>query len=68
MSDLKTFDNLYTSLSQSAYEDRPRNFKERSSEDVPGEINYAEDYEEDRIKIDGGKNLPNNGIVYVHKR
>ncbi|WP_049555689.1 MULTISPECIES: lipase family protein [unclassified Granulicatella] len=67
MSDLKTFDNLYTSLSQSAYEDRPRNFKERSSEDIPGEINYAEDYEEDKIKIDGGKNLPNNGIVYVHK-
>lgn len=67
MSDLKTFDNLYTSLSQSAYEDRPRNFKERSSEDVPGEINYAEDYEEDKIIIDGGKNLPNNGIVYVHK-
>ena len=67
MSDLKTFDNLYTSLSQSAYEDRPRNFKERSSENIPGEINYAEDYEEDKIKIDGGKNLPNNGIVYVHK-
>ena len=67
MSDLKTFDNLYTSLSQSAYEDRPRNFKERSSEDVPGEINYAEDYEEDNIIINGGKNLPNNGIVYVHK-
>lgn len=67
MSDLKTFDNLYTSLSQSAYEDRPRNFKERSSEDVPGEINYAEDYEEDKIIINGGKNLPNNGIVYVHK-
>lgn len=67
MSDLKTFDNLYASLSQSAYEDRPRNFKERASEDVPGEINYAENYEEDKIKIDGGKNLPNNGIVYVHK-
>lgn len=34
MSNLKTFDNLYASLSQSAYEDRPYNFLDRLSNNV----------------------------------
>lgn len=68
MSNLKTFNNLYISLSQSAYEDRPRNFdKQLQVDDAPVEIVYSRGYTDTEVEIAGGKNLPNNGIVYVHK-
>lgn len=67
MSNLKVYDNLYFNLAQSTYEGRPNDFKS-SLEDVDDAnsfsiINFSESVD----SIVGGKNLPNNGIVYVHK-
>lgn len=67
MSNLKVYDNLYFNLAQSTYEGRPNDFKSRL-EDVDDAnsfsiINFSESVD----SIVGGKNLPNNGIVYVHK-
>lgn len=67
MSNLKVYDNLYFNLAQSTYEQRPNNFKS-ILEDVDDAnpfsiINFSESVD----SIVGGKNLPNNGILYVHK-
>lgn len=67
MSNLKVYDNLYFNLAQSTYERRPNNFKS-ILEDVDDAnpfsiINFSESVD----SIVGGKNLPNNGILYVHK-
>lgn len=68
MSDLKNFYNLYTALSQSAYEDRPYNFFELLAKvKNKVELDYSKDYQEEGVNIGGGKHLPNNGILYVHK-
>ena len=68
MSDLKNFYNLYTALSQSAYEDRPYNFFELLAKvKNKVELDYSKDYQEEGANIGGGKHLPNDGILYVHK-
>lgn len=68
MSDLKNFYNLYTALSQSAYEDRPYNFFELLAKvKNKVELDYSKDYQEEGVNIGGGKHLPNDGILYVHK-
>ena len=68
MSDLKNFYNLYTALSQSAYEDRPYNFFELLAKvKNKVELDYSKDYQEEGANIGGGKYLPNDGILYVHK-
>lgn len=60
-------------LSQSAYEDRPLSFFKALKDKVLIEDeefalrDFSKDYQEEGINIPGGKNLPNNGIVYVHK-
>lgn len=69
MSNLTTFDNIYANLSQSAYEDRPYSFYEQLKDpDEFAEMNYkiTHDYDENK-QILGGQNLPNNGVLYVHK-
>lgn len=72
MSNVNNFSNLYLDLSQSAYEDRPHSFYQilidtlKNNNDT-GEVNYSKDYKINKETIFGGKNLPNNGIVYVHK-
>lgn len=72
MSNVNNFNNLYLDLSQSAYEDRPHSFYQilidtlKNNNDT-GEVNYSKDYKINRETIFGGKNLPNEGIVYVHK-
>ena len=72
MSNVNNFNNLYLDLSQSAYEDRPHSFYQilidtlKNNNDT-GEVNYSRDYKINRETIFGGKNLPNEGIVYVHK-
>ena len=68
MTNLRTFNNLYIDLSQSAYEDRPYSFYDRLLyTDDYADMNFSNTYEKDTETIAGGKNLPNNGIVYVHK-
>lgn len=68
MSDLHNFNNIYISIAQSTYEGRPVSFIKRLK-GVPDSayINYSLDYKIDEKISFGGKNLPNNGIVYVHK-
>ena len=68
MSDLHNFNNIYISIAQSTYEGRPVSFIKRLK-GVPDSayINYSLDYKIDEKIFFGGKNLPNNGIVYVHK-
>lgn len=69
MSNLKTFNNIYASLAQSAYEDRPYSFYSTILDDSGDyfDMDFSLTYDEQTETIVGGKNLPNNGIVYVHK-
>ena len=68
MNDLTNFNNLYFNLSQSTYEDRPYSYYKRlQNSEKFVRVNYSRDYQEEGKNIYGGKNLPNNGIVYVHK-
>ena len=69
MSNLKTFNNIYASLAQSAYEDRPYSFYSTILDDSGDYfvMDFSLTYDEQTETIIGGKNLPNNGIVYVHK-
>lgn len=67
MSNISTFNNLFVSLSQSAYENKPNNFQKLLRKSDLEILNYSQDYYESSNTIAGGKNLPNNGIVYVHK-
>lgn len=68
MSNLSTFNNFYLNLSQSAYEDRPNSFYNRLNEvENAAYFDFSKEYKDPQIKIEGGKNLPNEGVVYVHK-
>ena len=73
MNNLNNFNNIYLNLSQSAYEIRPLNFykaltdKTLMDEQDSVRRDYSKEYKDPQIKIEGGKNLPNNGNVYVHK-
>lgn len=68
MSNLSTFNNFYLNLSQSAYEDRPNSFYNRLKEvEDSAYFDFSKEYKDPQIKIEGGKNLPNEGVVYVHK-
>lgn len=68
MNDLTNFNNLYFNLSQSTYEDRPYSYYKRlQNSEKFARVNYSRDYQEEGKNIYGGKKLPNNGIVYVHK-
>lgn len=68
MTDLINFNNLYLDLSQSAYEGRPNTFSYRvKGKNVTEDVNYSIPSATRMSVILGGKNLENNGIVYVHK-
>lgn len=68
MTNLRTFNNLYIDIAQSAYEDRPYSFYNRLLyTDDYAEMNFSNTYKRISGTIVGGKNLPNNGILYVHK-
>lgn len=68
MSNLSTFNNFYLNLSQSAYEDRPNSFYKRLNKvENAAYFDFSKEYKDPQIKIEGGKNLPNEGVVYVHK-
>lgn len=68
MSELRNFNNLYLDLSQSTYEEMPNSFRKRLIRNKEfADLNYSIGTREGNAEIIGGKNLPNNGIVYVHK-
>ena len=68
MTDLINFNNLYLDLSQSAYEGRPNTFSYRvKGKNVTEDVNYSIPSATRMSVTLGGKNLENNGIVYVHK-
>jgi hypothetical protein len=68
MTDLINFNNLYLDLSQSAYEGRPNTFSYRvKGKNVTEDVNYSIPSATRTSVTLGGKNLENNGIVYVHK-
>ena len=68
MNDLQNFNNLYLDLAQSAYEKRPVSLRDalKWAKDN-AYLDYSQDYNDEEKMFPGGKNLPNNGIVYVHK-
>ena len=73
MNNLNNLNNIYLNLSQSAYEVRPLNFYQDLNNKMLIGIqdtvfkDFSKDFQEAGVNIAGGKNLPNNGIVYVHK-
>ena len=70
-SNLKTFDNFYADLAQSAYNGRPNNFPPKNNSKRYREFSFSNDaHTRDKSgKITsitpGGKNLPHNGKVYL---
>ncbi|MBZ2116310.1 cutinase family protein [Streptococcus gordonii] len=73
-SNLKTFDNLYADLAQSAYHGRPIRFPYESQLkdnkkilDNGGslEFDFSQDVVYEKEITPGGKNLPHNGKVYL---
>ena len=68
MNDLQNFNNLYLDLAQSAYEKRPVSLRDALKWTKDNAyLDYSQDYNDEEKMFPGGKNLPNNGIVYVHK-
>ncbi len=67
MNNLKNFYNLYLSLAQSAYESRPYSFHTRLLKSDNGLMDFSKTYVNYNEYIVGGQQLPNNGLMYVHK-
>ena len=68
MNDLQNFNNLYLDLAHSAYEKRPVSLRDALKWTKDNAyLDYSQDYNDEEKMFPGGKNLPNNGIVYVHK-
>lgn len=68
MSNLENFNNIYTNLAQSAYNGRPKNFPSKNEKSNEQYFNYSQDIlnsKTGKVKVKGGENLPNNGIVYL---
>lgn len=66
MSNLQSFDNIFANLAESAYSGRPNAFSKYQNSKEKVEFDYSLDtFDEDGNLIKGGKNLPNNGKVYL---
>jgi hypothetical protein len=74
MSNLENFGNIYSNLSESAYNNRPKNFTANESSKKAKKFDFSENVtvthtdkngKVTKEKIYGGKNLPNNGKVYL---
>jgi Protein of unknown function (DUF2974). len=70
MSDLSNFNNIYANLSESAYGDRPNNFPPNSNKKKEQiydfSVNSTYKHKSGEVSFtQGGKNLPNNGVVYL---
>lgn len=63
---LDNFDNLHSSLAESAYNSRPNSFPELFETDSVTEVKFSQPSEDNKGQItQGGTNLPNDGIVYL---
>ena len=69
MTNLKSFNNIYLDLSQSSYGDRPFSFYKAlvDVQDDVAPMDYSKNYDSGKETIVGGKNLPNDGVLYVYK-
>lgn len=69
MNDLKNFNNLFASLAHSAYEGKEYSFSEALMGDDGNivRMDYRFPFSNQKGKIEGGKFLANNGIVYLHR-
>lgn len=66
MSNLENFNNMYANLAQSAYNGRPKNFPPKNEKNKEQYFNFSKDVtDKDGKTTLGGKNLPNNGVVYL---
>ncbi|MDR0299941.1 MAG: hypothetical protein LBI13_07705 [Streptococcaceae bacterium] len=68
MSNLQNFNNIYADLAESAYNGRPKNFPPYSNLKISKQIDFSQNAIEPKTKkvlVQGGTNLPNNGIVYL---
>ncbi|WNZ92850.1 alpha/beta hydrolase [Streptococcus iniae] len=70
----ETFDNIYTNLAQGTYTGRPVRFvtsslrkdqQERLFSGKSVQFNFSKDVKKGKEVIEGGSNLPNDGIVYL---
>ena len=73
-SNLKTFDNFYADLAQSAYTGRPIKFpynsltrdrQKRLDSGASIPFDFSQDVVYKKETTPGGKNLPHNGKVYL---
>ncbi|WP_288622843.1 hypothetical protein [uncultured Streptococcus sp.] len=65
MSNLQSFDNIFANLSESAYTNRPLNFPTKENSNNIESFNFSDDVKFKGQAIRGGKNLPNDGKVYL---
>ena len=64
-SNLKTFDNFYADLAQSAYIGRPNNFPPKNNSIEARVFDYSKEIIYNEEITPGGKHLPHNGRVYL---
>lgn len=64
-SNLKTFDNFYGDLAQSAYTGRPNNFPPKNNSTKVKVFDFSKEVIYDEEITPGGKNLPYDGRVYL---
>ena len=64
-SNLKTFDNFYGDLAQSAYTGRPNNFPPKNNSIEARVFDYSKEIIYNEEITPGGKHLPHNGRVYL---
>ena len=64
-SNLKSFDNFYADLAQSAYNGRPNAFPRHNNNKNWKLIDFSQDVVYEKENTPGGKNLPHNGKVYL---
>jgi len=64
---LKSFDDIYSSIAESAYKDRPNSFPKLFNKNKSTEIDYSKSKKdnEGQITKGGGTDLPNGGKVYL---
>ena len=64
---LKNFDNIYSSIAESAYTDRPNSFPELYNSKQFTEVDYSKNKKDKdgQLTKGGGTDLPNQGKVYL---
>ncbi|MFD2306959.1 cutinase family protein [Enterococcus termitis] len=65
MSNLESFNNIYANLAESAYTGRPNSFPSYRKDKKEREFDFSENKTVNGELTTGGKNLPNEGIVYL---